>query len=167
MGKSIFTTIEQEAEKFEVTHSGITLDFVLPKWFQELNGIMEDEEKIWEWAKKHEIGLAFCHRAISQMVIDFRAAARPADKKGEVQPMETDSAQKRIYSLEFKPTKRPGVGTKQEIKKKAELETLGITIKAMIMQNMEDSMIKQIMESQFDKKLVSIALNKAHLELGE
>lgn len=168
MGKSIFTTIETEADKFEVTHAGNTMNFVLPDWFQELKGKMEDSEAIWAWAKENEIELAFCHRAIGQMIIDFRAAARPSDIKGEVQQMVWDSAQQRIDNLVFKPTKRPGTGgSKRAIKDQAELETIKGTCLAMLGAGLEDEMIKTTLAAQFDKKKVSIALNNAHSELND
>jgi len=168
MGKSLFTTIEDEGLAFEVIHDGYTGVYELPEWFLELKGNLDSAETIWAWAQEHGIELAFCHRAISQMLIDFRAAARPAAKKGVVQRMDDEEAQERIDALEFKPAKRPGTRTNQaEVKRQAELKTLKLNCSAMLNTGIEDDQIVQIFSANFEERLVKQALNLAHLELGD
>lgn len=174
MAKSFYDIIEKSEEGFEVTHRGYEVVLELPEWVTELAGTtderwLEDPDKIWAWAQRHGIELAFCHRAIAQMIIDLRAAARPSDVKGEPQNIKADTAQKALDAYEFKPTKRPGAGAggAKKIKAQAELETIKKLAIGMIEQGMEDDAIKGIFAGQFERAVLSQALNLAHTELGD
>ena len=118
MAKSLFNTYEDGT--MEVTHNGEEMLFELPEWMCEAGEILEDEDKLLEWAKKHNILLACFHSALAKTKIDFCAVVRPTDiageKKGEKIKVslikDYDKAQKRADNFTIKPATRPGTGGK-------------------------------------------------------
>lgn len=106
MAKSIHTTISEEA--IEVMHDGETYMFTMPSWVLEFSDVMGDEDGLVEVARRHKCLHGLLHAGLQQLIINIRAKGRPADKKGETQPMDTDAGQERIDSYRMKPVPVPG-----------------------------------------------------------
>ncbi len=135
MAKSLFDTIESGT--MEVTHDGADAMFDLPAWMCEAGTILEDEEKLLEWARKHKILLNTFHAALAKWKIDFCAVVRPKDIPGKLKGEkikvslieDIENAQKRADDFRSKPATRPGTGgkTPEERMKKASNLLAGLT----------------------------------------
>lgn len=163
MAKSLFDTYTDGT--MEVTHNGEEVLFELPEWMCEAGEILEDKEKLLEWAEKHNIMLAIFHSALAKTKIDFCAVVRPADvsgeKKGEKVKVslikDADKAQERADKFIIKPAIRPGTGG--STKAKTETEVLTKVIQAMHDAGIDDETIKTMQVPVFGNVKVSLALN--------
>lgn len=163
MAKSLFDTIESGI--MEVTHNGEEAIFDLPEWMKEAGAILENEEELLIWAKKHDILLNAFHAALAKWKIDFCAVVRPTDlpgeKKGEKIKVslirDSENAQKRGDEFKSKPATRPGTGG--STKTKAEIETLTKVVQAMHDAGLDDDKIKAMQVPVFGNVKVSLALN--------
>jgi len=118
MAKSLFDTYESGT--MEVSHNGEDALFDLPEWMCEAGAILENKEKLLEWAEKHDILINAFHAALAKWKIDFCAVVRPADIPGKLKGekikvsliADIDKAQKRGDDFKSKPATRPGTGGK-------------------------------------------------------
>lgn len=161
MAKSMFEIIESGI--IEVNHNGEDVNFELPEWMKELNGILEDEKAMNEWAKRNNIGLATHHNNIAKTIIDLRATIRPADVAGKEKGSkvkvslieDAENAQERADAFIIKPATRPGTGGSG--KAKAEIETLAKVIKAMQAAGLDEITIRSMQEPTFGRTKVNAA----------
>ena len=118
MAESLFATYENG--QMEITHDGDEAIFELPEWMKEVGEIIENEDKLLEWAKSHGILLDTFHAALAKWKIDFCAAVRPRPIPGKLKGKkiiiglmaDMEGAIKRARKFKSKPATRPGTGGK-------------------------------------------------------
>ena len=115
MAKSFHNIIAEGT--IEVSHQGEDVTLNLPEWLKAANGLLEDEEKLLEWATEQEILLPALQSGIQKVIIDIRAAARPNidTKTGATKSIKADieNAQERIDNFVWKAVPKPGTKTKK------------------------------------------------------
>lgn len=150
MAESLFATYENG--QMEVTHNGEEAIFELPTWMKEAGKIIEDEEKLLEWAKEEGILLNTFHAAMAKWKIDFCQVVRPKDvpgeKKGEKIKVslieDIEAAQDRADKFKSKPASRPGTGGKTEEERAKE----ALKLFNSLPKNMREAMLAEAQAKQ-------------------
>jgi DNA-directed RNA polymerase subunit H (RpoH/RPB5) len=112
--ESIYTLIENGMIDVKHGEDVVTLD--LPEWLTEVDGKIDNEDKLLEWAQSHDILLPLMQKGLQATVIDMRAKARPADKKKVKQVMVHEDAQKALDEYVIKPLKVPKLSKQDEMR---------------------------------------------------
>lgn len=114
MAKSIHTTIGETTIEIQHGTQG-TFTFDMPEWVNDFSEVMGDGELIADVARKHGCLHGLLHAGLQQLVINIRSKGRPADVKGETQPMDVDAGQDRIDAYVMKPVPIPGTSKVKEL----------------------------------------------------
>ena len=166
MAQSMFEIIE--SGRIEVNHNGEDVWFDVPEVLTNAAGKLEKEEQMLEWIK--EVGaLKVGHAAISDMIIDLRANIRPTDVKDATGKKvkaslitDQDNAQERADNWLPKAKTRPGSGS-QNVKTKAEIDTLTSVVRAMLAGGLTSEQIHAMQDPVFGKVKVALAINNAEI----
>ena len=106
MAKSIHNTIKETT--IDIQHAGQDYTFDMPGWVNDFSTHMDDVDGLVEVARKHDCLHGLLHAGLQQLIINIRAKGRPADKKGQTQPMDVEAGQDRIDNYRMKPVPVPG-----------------------------------------------------------
>lgn len=128
-----------------VDHRGSTVELDTPAWFNVPMETWFDEEALVTFLREKGILHATLHKGFEQHIIDLRAKARPTDlkplEKGgkpRPQPIEEESAQKRVDVHKPEPRRADGKRPLTPDEKRAELQKLGFRNDQIdILMNME------------------------------
>jgi hypothetical protein len=191
MAKSFHTIIDEGV--FEVDHKGDLVTLDLPDLFLEIKGLTEDKKALMAWVAKHNLELPVIQCAIQKRIIELRAIARPTVKKYKdkenfdsamkkivdpenwnIDPKNLelslkitadDKCQDRLDKAEWTKVDRPGSGTKENVKKETEINTVKEAIKPWLAMGKTSDEIKEIYGAVFSASVLAIAINNAKDEL--
>lgn len=176
MGKSLYNTL-QDYEEFDVDHTnndGIleTAILRLPKWVAETRDILFDVDKLIAWARKYNVLLYVFHMALSKIIINLRAVARPSEipgvNKGDKIKVsilsDLEAAQKRMEGLKPKPFELSSKKSETEIKKTAVNEALVNQAKSLLDLGVERDKIKASLSEHLNSVEISKIFNQLDSE---
>ena len=154
MAKSLFEI--QETGVAEVTHNGAECNVTLPEWWTSLAMAClakdGDIDAYWERLLDSD-RQALLQAAAAKLLIEIRAAARPADfpaseggAKRELMSPDRDGRlpQDRVDAYELTPLKRPGSGGGNKVAK-AKRDTWAATAQALHATDMAEDTIEEIL----------------------